>query len=484
MIRKTISQYNSESSSKWRTLGGMRYSDEFDRKRQAYFDLYGERQASDYLEPVPSKKVMEFEKRSSNPPLFNGSINEKEHDTLSKRHSTSGDFMSMRTLTSKHDYSTIPDTFPPPPQHFHSASTDSTQSAPDVPPRVRRPQNRDPPSPISHQIRSFPVRSSRGISTIKTDDISPYATATLSQPPPDFTQEDSPPPLPPRSPTKVHKVANQRYSRCNGIKKELTKTQSDHHHHHYRHQIAPSVRDSSLPDLCKRDSPLEETPFLSQTSQSTEGSSDVTSSIQSKRNSCLTDKTSTSSPPHEELESAIQMLDDCVKGLEVFENDLPESPVKLATATRPFDTNLDIALQQTQKVQNDLLLARKENTLPNSLQRSLSVSQVKYTPPATIFPASSTNSRRVLTIHHSTPSVDPSLSLPTTIAPAVSQRSFASLHSKSSTTTPSQKLDTKVTNHANSPIHKYLSQNNAINDQSNTVFAHHIKDKIRASHNI
>ena len=474
-IIRRISPY-SETSAKSKTLNSMTRGQTFEKKKQEFFDIYGEnRQASDYLEPVPSKKALELEKRASNPPILNGL---GEHDEMlhqTKRHSTSGDFSSMRSSvltgqTSHHDYSTIPDTVQPKPQHHHTVSTDSTQSAPELPPRmIRRPSQTgldDPPSPprrsgyVPTSPNKFTSRHFSLNASVKSDDISPYATRNFlldpkgSVSPP---REASPPPLPPRSPNKRERTSLpvtqyvNRCPRCNGMKSKahLVKTCSlgDHHHPHvYPHGDRASLSDSYQ-------SSQSESALFSQISSTSSHSSIASSDPPSS----LTRSDPSSPPPYlqleeestfnggnkKELESALQILDDCVRDLEVLEIDLPETKRK-----SDIHTDLDVALQQAQQVQNDLLLAKSKKTDNAPVQRTASVTAVVN------------SGKRNMSVLQS-----PSH---TNIAPAIPPRSRASLTTQMS----NPMLQSESPPHSHAPLHRHNSQVNT----SNTVFIHHIKE--------
>jgi hypothetical protein len=401
---------HSDMPAKSKTLvNSMRYSDEMERKKKEFIDIYGvKEQASDYLEPIPSKKAIEY-KRSSNPPLLSNGINERD-DLFHQRHST--DFSSLRLNekgASNHDYSIIPDR----PLHVHSTSIDSTHSAPDLPPRTRRSYNAidDPPSPQLVQLPS-PTKLTKHYQS-KTSEISPYATATNVSGI-GAVRESSPPPLPPRSPNKTLRGTipshTERCTKCNGVKanKRLNKTQSladahhmggAHHHHHYHDPSRNSISETSTVT----------SPFFSIGSSNIK---DVRAGSSTSLGKAYSDvftpeETSISSPgsDKEELESALQLLDDCVKGLELIETDLPISP-NMIKKNKSFNGEISMALQQTQQVQNDLFNLTKGN----QVQRSFSVTTQSPMKPQ---PVIQTTPKRSMTIHKSSPSINPTQSLPT-----------------------------------------------------------------------
>ena len=487
---KTISPYAETPMRKTVTLGSRNRTsmEDFEKRKKEYLDLYGERQASDYLEPVPSTKIQE--KRSSIPVSSYELGRVSDISLSSKRHSLSGDFPSLIKHLDKekphHDYHTIPDK---PPQHSHTSSTDSTHSSiglsSDTSKRGwMRSQSGsdDPPSPPLPPRPSYltqpPTSPTRMMHHLgkKGDEITPYATVRNIILPPD----DSPaPPLPPRSPNKRDKIQphnhhaghQHRCPKCNGMK--LSNKLPEHHHHHM-HRLPPSPPsngDQALGDLHKKtQTQLNGLSIpVGQTHTQTKSQSPPPY-LQLEEKESKPEKVSYGS----EIDSALALLDSCVEDLKIFEEDLPEQ-VGSPQYGKGIHTDLDEAIQRIKGVENDLFQAKHD-----AIHRSASVSvshnrhnnPIKHTQRSmTIKPMSPSMSRQTKTV-----------TTPPSPAPPIPPRSRVSLGSSritSQNSSPSLFTPLELTDSAKShkPLHRYHSNSSYIHGgSSQTVFIHHLKD--------
>ena len=536
--RKATSMYEPDRS---KTLApSMRYSGSFAHQKK---DFIMPKEASDYLEPVPSQRVQEQERARKSPPggRVGGDIDEVDA-LLQGLPEVPPVTRSLGPLTIQkakdHDYSIIPDKIPsassiaPPPVHFRTTSADSTQSAPELPPRLRKSHGGggggmvlfdDPPSPPSRLMPPVsPIRTASHQINLggagKVDEISPYATtrglkidAGLTMLP---SLEPSPPPLPPRSPVKYPRERTSmpsvgtRCTTCNGVrpKQGVMKTQSladsqtqmssysaglrGHTHSH-----AHETDRGSLPDLCHNAS--DASLVGSQTSYASQSSDGGCSNNSSRsglggfptedrsptRPESLSSDGSTrqQTPNKETFESAIQQLDQVMKGL--------EEDIDSKTKKQGLHNDIDAALFNTQQIQSDLLQA-KENRRTSPVQkmgvnRSMSVA---VSPTAAPVAPPTLTSRRSMTTFKSTPSMIGNERR--TSPPDVPPRSLVSLNFPSNgtgglltETTPTSSLRSRTPpniatataiNHV--PMHRY--------EKSNTVFIYHMRDQqpVRIAH--
>ena len=313
--------------------------EDFEKKRKEFLQLYGDRGASDYIEPVPSKN-----KRSSSPAHYrdwtgvNGSMTKRL--SSSTEYSTS---VSHNIGSSSHDYHTIPDN-PIKPVHGHTSSMDSTHtesvviSSDSVWGRTQSSSD-DPPSPPlpprpSYLTQLPPTKQNYVSSTNRKGDISPYAIAKglIVQ------SESSPalaPPLPPRSPNKYQRErisiqstnpANSRCQKCNGVKSTRLSTVRQPH----RLPPSPPLDDNGTTTYKPR--PKSQPPIE-------------------------TDKESMSAMYGygSEIDSALAMLDDCVKGLTIdldTANNTTTSPKSSNTSLQT--TDIDQAIKCAREVGSEL----------------------------------------------------------------------------------------------------------------------------------
>ena len=482
-----ISPYAESANRKTQTLGSHTQSmEEFDRKKKEFVELYGDRPASDYLEPVPSKTAKEKIVGHTH-----GSTQQQHKDwrtingAFAKRNSSSGEFFIPVSSKSNHDYHTIPDK--PVPQHSHTSSTDSThtpyrveserrswarsQSGSDGPPSPPLPP-RPSHFPKTYVPPTSPTKMSFFVN--KKDDISPYAIAKGIVLP----SEDSPaPPLPPRSPNRYHRERvslpsqsssssvgyNQhRCPKCNGLKISKSTARNDnhhhaHHHHHQPHRLPPS-------------------PPTEKEHPNASGIIDKPKSESKTSPTLSPEKEKQTSPTQwygygSEIDSALALLDNCVKDLAVLDVDTTdglESSIKSTSSkTSSVHTDIDLAIQRAKEVENDL-----SSSSQTSVQRSSSMnSKQKH---------STTNFTHRSSLHES------SAAVPGPYVPPRSEVSLSSSMTTHPTPLPAQTSSSSlfnlemqsgrgVINHTHKPLTRYHSS--FVTPTSNTVFVHHIRNK-------
>uniref|UniRef100_A0A1X7TYG6 Uncharacterized protein n=1 Tax=Amphimedon queenslandica TaxID=400682 RepID=A0A1X7TYG6_AMPQE len=247
----------------------------------------------------------------------------------------------------------------------------------------------------------------------------------------------------------------------------------------------------SLPDLCINS--LDQ-----QTSQSSDGGGSTSSrgamgvsfSTEDRsptRPESLSSEGSTRQASHdkESLDSALQELDELMKG---FDED---GSAQKDSRKQVLHNDIGAALMTTQQIQSDLLSAKENRkTSPDQktqINRSLSLAT---SPPAARPIAPSTSSRRSMSSFNSTPTIagngkisPPRVGNGKISPPGVPPRSLVSLNNGIHEPTPSSTLRSLTPPNmasANSihhaPLHRY--------EKSNTVFIYHIRDQqpVRIAH--
>ena len=320
-------------------------TEDLEKRRKEFLDIYGSRQASDYLEPVPSKTVQE--KRSSNPSQYkdwcgtNGGVN-KRYSSTSEYSSASSSFLQSISSSSSHDYHTIPDK--PTPQHGHTSSMDSTHTDSTTIASDRKSNwgrtlsgSDDPPSPPlpprPSYLTQIPPSSPTKLQSSKKGDISPYAV-TRGIVMPTLTDTTHAPPLPPRSPNKHYRDRvsqplpvshNNRCHKCNGVKVPRSSTTRQ------PHRLPPS-------------------PPLDKEKQITNGSSEILPLLKPRPKS---DTPNSIYGYGSEIDSALALLDDCVRGLNILDVDISNNQADtLQKAT--IQTDIDKAIKCAKEVRSDL----------------------------------------------------------------------------------------------------------------------------------
>ncbi len=370
--RATLSTPNNNAISPYAETGPTRKSktlqnssravEDFEKKRKEFQDIYGRQEASDYLEPVPSKSVKE--KRSSNPSQY------KEWSTVNgisppKRYSSSSEYSSNSFIhsissSSSHDYHTIPDKLAAP-QHSHTSSMDSTHN--DTTKTSDRKSNwgrtlsgsDDPPSPPlpprPSYLTQIPPQSPTKLQSSKKGDISPYATTrgiVLSSSDMTTTTTAPGPPLPPRSPNKHYRErvssssSHGRCHKCNGVKLPKSSTSL-----HQPHRLPPS------PPLDKE--------------RITNGSINILPHLKPRPQSAI-ETENTMLPKYgygNEIDSALALLDDCVRGLNILDVDMSnnkEIDTSPKSSSLSIQTDIDKAIKCAQEVGSDLSLVPVKRT--------------------------------------------------------------------------------------------------------------------------
>lgn len=383
--RKQIISPYAETTRKANTLGPQtRAIEDIEKKKHSYFEIYGDKGASDYLDPVPSKNIT-TSSQSRDWHRSNGII--------SKRHS-SGEFNNTFHLpgevppgsgsgsSSSHDYHTIPDK--PVPRHGYSSSMDSTHTessvatsdkhnswlqthsgsdeppSPPLPPRpsylTRYPSNGTPSKPPQLTMQSTnPTHSLPSISSSKKGDISPYATTKgiVGVTSDNSSSNSQPaPPLPPRSPSKhqrervlSHSTSGSRCQKCNGVKVPSRSSSTVRQYH----RVPPSP---------PSDTETQKEQVISPQSKPRPKSQPMMG---------RGDKENLSSPMYgygNEIDSALAMLDDCLTGLNIIEADTTTSLLTTKTTesslnTSPksstmIGTDIDKAIKSLQELGTDL----------------------------------------------------------------------------------------------------------------------------------
>lgn len=518
--RKAASMYETSRS---KTLMASRFSGSFAQQNTPV-----PKEASDYLEPVPSQRVQEKVEQLGRKLSPGGSEIDPVDALLQGLTDTSPITRSLGPLVSHkakdHDYSTIPDrvlgsTIAPPPVHFRTTSADSTQSAPELPPRLRRSHGEkgamfdDPPSPPRTIQPVSPIRTASYQISLNTggkvEEISPYATSrglridtiqTLQ------SLEPLPPPLPPRSPVKHQRERASMPSvstRSIKPKQTVAKTKSladSQIHISYPSSLkshtpnhTPKKDCGSLPDLCINS--------LDQTSQSSDGGGSTSSrgavggaffteDRSPTRPESLSSEGSTrqTSNDKESLDSALQELDEFMKGLSDLDED---GSAQKDSRKRVLHNDIGAALMTTQQIQSDLLSAKENRkTSPDhktQINRSLSLATSHVSHPT----APPTSNRRRMSSFKSTPTIagngkisPPGVRNGKISPPGVPPRSLVSLNngilhepmpsSSLRSLTPPNMASANSIHHA--PLHRY--------EKSNTVFIYHIRDQqpVRIAH--
>ena len=521
--RKATSMYE---TSKSKTLMATRFSGSYAQQSTPV-----PKEASDYLEPVPSQRVQEKVGQLGRR-LSPGEGEVDPVDALLQGLTeTSPITRSLGPLISHkvkdHDYSTIPDkvlgsTIAPPPVHFRTTSADSTQSAPELPPRLRRSHGEkgaalfdDPPSPPSRMVLPVsPIRTASYQINLnsggKVEEISPYATSRGLRIDAGIQSlqslEPLPPPLPPRSPVKHQRERASMPSvgsRSSKPKQSVAKTQSladSHIHMSYLSSLRSHTPNhthkkdcGSLPDLCINS--------LDQTSQSSDGGGSnsshgavgvafPTEDRSPTRPESLSSEGSTrqSSNDKESLNSALQELDEFMKELKDLDED---GSAQKDSQKRVLHNDIGAALMTTQQIQSDLLSAKgNRKTSPDQkTQINRSLSLATSPPPRTT--ALPTSNRRSLSSFKSTPTIagngkisPPGVGNGKISPPGVPPRSLVSLNNgmlHESTTPTSALRSLTPPNMASNSIH-HASMHRY--EKSNTVFIYHIRDQqpVRIAH--
>lgn len=366
-----ISPY-AETTRKANTINHQtRVMEDIEKKKSSYFQIYGDKGASDYLDPVPSKNV-------SNSPSREWA---RPNGLVSKRHS-SGEFNNTLLMSageppaatihdqssssSSHDYHTIPDK-PVTPRHGHSSSMDSTytESSATVSSSDRRSWLRthsgsdEPPSPPLPPRPSYLTRLPSNTSTSSPKpsshqpmkgDISPYAiTKGMVGVTVDNGSSTNAPPLPPRSPSKhqrervlSHSHSGSRCQKCNGVKVPSRSSSSVRHYH----RLPPSPPPDTTEALqSERSSTVSSLTKPRPKSQPMMGGGDLSSPMYGYGN---------------EIDSALAMLDDCLTGLNIdvdtssFTTTTTESLDSSAKSTNMIGTDIDKAIKSIQELGTDL----------------------------------------------------------------------------------------------------------------------------------
>lgn len=350
----------------------------------------------DYLEPVPSKRLQQ----SGSPPHDRSPV--EVSPTRGEGDRANPPNLPPRTwrmgsTTSNLSTSSVISTGSTGGVSPSVVSQGSVSSAPET-------STDDQPTKVHNVIPEEPSTSTMSSQSPKQlDELNP---AQRSQSPPSMTSELPPPPLPPRSPIKdrhSHQSSSSSISstssstRCPHCRNKKTKSSLGKTFSLTNHVIHPSYHEelaakSSLPPDLNKTLPVPENSLChKQHSRCSHDSSkdvlpgeSILSIPSSEYLTLVGDETGTAEEPmspiaavESELQSQLEVISNCVQTLEYLEtkvsrmegeNGKPKSASQISQEKRAIQTNLDVAMQQTQQVQADLMVPLKNVFTEQPLQ--------------------------------------------------------------------------------------------------------------------